>query len=773
MLGRDAGLSNTDARPLFPDLLRRDFGRRKRSTQSAVRLLYATATEPASCVSADLEHWKQLVDHACGRDVGRPSTAVGRMAEAYGLEASARPAELLFAVHSYYGLIVRLLLRQVVGARSVAPRGATCRTGELVGERELFDWPLYVGRESVENLVDQIAAGLARYAVPAGPASPAIDLFKPLYQDLVPRPVRHDLGEYYTPDWLAEHILDQVGYDGDVDCRLLDPACGSGTFLLAALRRVRRRPRAGEGDARTVLANIVGVDLNPVAVLSARANYRIALGDWIGADEKLEPPVLLGDSVLGDGAEPDGRFDVVVGNPPWIAWDCLPSAYREATKPLWQRYGLFSLSGADARHGGGKKDLAMLMLYAAADRYLRDGGRLGMVVTQTAFQTKGAGDGFRRFRLGDHGPPLRVLRVDDLADLEPFPGTANWTATIVLEKGRTTEYPVPYVKWSRQADRTGSTGASKSPGHARQECLARPVDPKQPGSPWLVLPEATGAVQRRMGPSDYEAHLGANTAGANGVFWVEILEKTAGGVLVRNIPGTGKRTAPAVEREVEPDLLYPLIRWGDVVRYSAVSRTALLLAQDVVTRRGIDAAIMQRRYPKTLEYLGQFEALLRQRAAYRRYQQHGPFWSMYNVGPYTLSPVKVIWRRMDRQIRAAVVESLDHPVLGPRPVVPQETCVLVSVSCLEEAHYLCAMLNSAAVDFVIRSSSVRGGKSFGTPGMLDYLGIERFNRHDPRHRQLADASRRAHQATREERTLDEIQAEIDQLAAETPNGEAG
>ena len=109
----------------------------------------------------------------------------------------------------------------------------------------------------------------------------------------------------------------------------------------------------------------------------------------------------------------------MVGNPPWIAWDNLPEEDRRATKPLWERYGLFSLSGSEARHGGGKKDLSALMLYAAADRYLKPQGRLGMVVPQTLFQTRGAGDGFRRFQLGADGPPLGVLRVDDMVALRP------------------------------------------------------------------------------------------------------------------------------------------------------------------------------------------------------------------------------------------------------------------------------------------------------------------------------------------------------------------
>ena len=203
---------------------------------------------------------------------------------------------------------------------------------------------------------------------------------------------------------------------------------------------------------------IVGFDLNPLAVMTARANFLIALADVLPEHEPVEVPIYLCDSILGRGetGEAGGEtFDFVVGNPPWIAWDNLPDDDRQATKPLWERYGLFSLSGNEARHGGGKKDLSMLMLYAAADRYLKPRGRLGMVITQTLFQTKGAGDGFRRFRLGHDGPPLRVLRVDDMVALRPFGDASNWTSTIVLEKGAATEYPVPYFKWEERGERRG------------------------------------------------------------------------------------------------------------------------------------------------------------------------------------------------------------------------------------------------------------------------------------------------------------------------------
>ena len=291
--------------------------------------------------------------------------------------------------------------------------------------------------------------------------------------------------------------------------------------------------------------------------MTARANLLIALVDVLPKDEPVEMPVYLYDSILGRGQLGEaggGIFDFVVGNPPWIAWDNLPDEDRQATKPLWERYGLFSLSGNEARHGGGKKDLSMLMLYAAADRYLKPGGRLGMVITQTLFQSKGAGDGFRRFRLGRDGPPLRVLRVDDMVAIRPFADAANWTSTIVLEKGAATEFPVPYFKWtvdSGQWTVESGEGAVDSGqwtverGEGREErgegrgkdecgmmndewkaglhhssfithsCLARPIDPLKPTSPWLISQpdNSRGPTARGQGSRDQGQGSGSGVGG--------------------------------------------------------------------------------------------------------------------------------------------------------------------------------------------------------------------------------------------------------------------
>ncbi len=109
------------------------------------------------------------------------------------------------------------------------------------------------------------------------------DVLGELYQEYFDPETRLALGEFYTPPEVVDFILDQVGYEGEVTdrARLLDPACGSGTFLVAALRRYLG---AHQGqDAREVLTHlvgglhIVGLDVNPFAALLAQVNYAAQL----------------------------------------------------------------------------------------------------------------------------------------------------------------------------------------------------------------------------------------------------------------------------------------------------------------------------------------------------------------------------------------------------------------------------------------------------------------------------------------------------------------
>ncbi|MBI1902346.1 MAG: N-6 DNA methylase [Planctomycetia bacterium] len=734
-----------------------------------------------SLLDAALSQWSSLFSLA-----GGPKTAeAGGFAKARvpawacridGRQPSVR--EFHFALHTAFSLAAKLLAYEAIRrsrAAALEPpqrwigltdEGLSERLDELergehfsaaailpVWPRDLFSWHVPLLTPDAAANVRALLAEFGRLEATVADAS-CPDALKGLYQALVPPFLRKALGEFYTPDWLARRLLAAVAEKrlGDPGLRIVDPACGSGTFLALAVHAVRASagPRLLPADLlRSVCNNIVGIDVNPLAVVAARANYLLALGPLLSekGNTPVEIPVYLGDSILGLESGAGGpalgtKFDCVVGNPPWVTWDNLPRAYREKTRPLWESHGLFPHRGLDTILGKGKKDLSMLMTYTAADRFLSDGGRLGFVITQSVFKTAGAAQGFRRFRTGG-GAPLRCLRVEDYSALRVFPAAASKTAVVVLEKGQPQAYPVQYVRFSagRKQPQRGRDDRPADPPvvvlSAREE-IALPSDPADPTSAWLTAPAAViAAVKKLLGRSDYRAALGVNTGGANGVYWFGQLEDAGDGtVWATNLASAGKREIAAERVRLERALLFPLVRGGDASPFCAAPSAWILFVQDPQARSGLAQDVLEK-YPLARAWLRRHEALLRSRAAYRRYfdEHRDPFWTMFNVGPYTLAPWKVVWPRLAGRIAAAVVSQSD----GQRVLVP-ETFAMIGLTDPVEAHFVAGVMNSTPLRAAVECISQPGSKSFGTPGILERVRVPRFDGGDGLHRQIADAA---------------------------------
>ncbi len=107
------------------------------------------------------------------------------------------------------------------------------------------------------------------------------EVFRLLYEDLITPKKRHLLGEFYTPSWLAKILINSEIKTGNED--ILDPSCGSGTFIRLALKKINELNGHG---------NVTGFDINPIAVQIARANYLMEKPD------SREIPVFLGDSLM-------------------------------------------------------------------------------------------------------------------------------------------------------------------------------------------------------------------------------------------------------------------------------------------------------------------------------------------------------------------------------------------------------------------------------------------------------------------------------------------
>lgn len=129
------------------------------------------------------------------------------------------------------------------------------------------------------------------------------DILKGVYQELIDLETRHALGEYYTPDWLCERVMEELPLERLSS--VLDPACGSGSFLRAAIARLREKfPELG---AERLAEQVVGIDIHPLSVLIAKATVLLSLGDTV---RQARRPVTLHIYLANSLLVPRGTADL-------------------------------------------------------------------------------------------------------------------------------------------------------------------------------------------------------------------------------------------------------------------------------------------------------------------------------------------------------------------------------------------------------------------------------------------------------------------------------
>jgi hypothetical protein len=332
-------------KPIDAQLLLEDFGPKSAISKDVILSLYKALANPKSPRTEMLfEDWERVFSQVCAYSKDKLKGLIGY----YGLSGDIDVEKLMFAIHTYYTLLMKLLTSEIVtlfadsliGSYLKRIEDAYMRGGDemLLEMKELeeggifkelrirnfleadyFAWYIDEWDEEIAGLVYEMAKKLLDYEPATVELTPerVKDLFKRLYQNLVPREIRHKLGEYFTPDWLAELLLDEVGYDGNPEKRILDPACGSGTFLVMLINRIKEYADEHFVDKRTLITKIVnnvqGFDLNPLAVLASKANYLIALADFLRyrPKEGIEIPIYLADSIaVSRRAEVTGQWVV-------------------------------------------------------------------------------------------------------------------------------------------------------------------------------------------------------------------------------------------------------------------------------------------------------------------------------------------------------------------------------------------------------------------------------------------------------------------------------
>lgn len=211
--------------------------------------------------------------------------------------------EELFMRHTYLAILAKLMVWSRI---SEAPLNNEQIISVLEGEffkrqglenfleEDFFSW---IVRGKTKDAGTEIARKLLSLLRKYNFRELSEDVLKSLYQELVDPKTRHDLGEFYTPDWLAHRIVLKLIQKNE-ECSFLDPACGSGTFLYLTIREKRNRLPDTHKTLEHILNSVFGVDIHPLAVIVAKANYLLALGDLLKKRRgRISIPVYLSDTI--------------------------------------------------------------------------------------------------------------------------------------------------------------------------------------------------------------------------------------------------------------------------------------------------------------------------------------------------------------------------------------------------------------------------------------------------------------------------------------------
>ncbi len=238
--------------------------------------------------------WQDLLQVALGKDAA----------------SDGNESDWLFIRHTYITSLVALIMQQqLLGdvALHASERPDALLKGHILAEQsdlhgiidaDLFTWPTEM-KEA--GYLREIARVVEQFDWTQNPTEVA----PTLYQNVITQDERKRLGEYYTPRWLAREITETV-VDNPLDQRVLDPSCGSGTFIETAVERILEHARELTAAERLkkLQENVVGIDIHPVAVQLAKATWVMAAADTIRAARDDDPdtgavsaPIYLGDSM--------------------------------------------------------------------------------------------------------------------------------------------------------------------------------------------------------------------------------------------------------------------------------------------------------------------------------------------------------------------------------------------------------------------------------------------------------------------------------------------
>jgi len=728
-------------------------------------------------------------------------------------------------------------------------------------EEDYFSWIINPKiRSTALVTVELIAKELLKYDFNAIDE----DLFKEIYQNIVNKEVRHGLGEHYTPEWLAEHTLINAIQTWKKKNKglpkILDPGCGSGTFLTNAISwykdELKRKKNSPKKMLAAILENVAGLDLNPLAVIISRSNYLISLGNLLKAGTRITIPIYVSDSVkipivkrtfsgatnvyeveaehtrlqipsrtfsdyqllrqvlngltlavksyrerknvkesesilknetkkilnqdetdvliitlhsiielsdrnlnsiwmfyLNNIYAPvwfkETKFDIIAGNPPWIAMRTIQnSKYQDFLKKQVMDYGLLA-SGKESTKYFTHMEMATLFFCRTSDLYLKKNGIIANLMPISVITGAGHHENFREFLK----PKMKLLAILDFTKIRNIFSLP--VCNIIAEKEASTSFPVTIFRYSSDQNFEHNAKLEEIKNYLKKESgkyYSPKTPPKNLWSKYFPsAKEGASLGPRNMWFIDFDLHptLPFDSKKPT-VKTAEEIKKFAkdeyrdidlkGGLEVEYIQATmeGRDLLPFGRVKFRPIFLpiEKLTTSFDVLDVDGLSNAGKSLAANWLSNN--QKLWETRRKPKSAI---QFPRIINR----INYQN-----DLHDQDPST--PFIVVWNARGANAFAHVTYRkkpvkflVDKISITAKNIIFDTTCIFIGFDDEDEAHYLCAILNSRLINKKVKPFQPRGNYGYRDIYRRPLqLSIPVFNNKKPEHQKLCKISKKCH-----------------------------
>jgi len=435
---------------------------------------------------------------------------------------------------------------------------------------------------------------------------------------------RKEQGIYYTPtyvvDYIVKNTIGELAKDKKFNLkniRVLDPACGSGSFLIKAFDQlvVLDKKKNGEtnqtkldatGESATygrkveiLKNNIFGVDLDPKAVEIAQLNLLLKATEKKHRLPLLQENIKVGNSLIDDKMYSKkafkweeefkdiinkGGFDVVIGNPPYVRIQTLNrkevSYFNEKYESPIKNYDIY------------------ILFIERGFSLLKKGGMLGLILPHKFFQGE-MGKNIRKFIYDNKC----LYKIIDFGSNQVFGGATTYTCLLFLYKRINKTFHYHKFQLGDNYKHLQKLKFEKKD----EEILKENIWNFSSGEIQKIL-NIISKQKDQFSKITKKIYKGSST-GNDKIFLLDVIEEKKGTFIVHS-----KQLDKNIE--LEKDILHPFLHGEDIKRYQEPEHKKLLLFPYEKSENGtqlIPKDRLKKIFPKTFEYLGKVKNELKKR----------------------------------------------------------------------------------------------------------------------------------------------------------------